>query len=574
MTIKRASKYLFVSFFLLHLVLVFAFAQRTGYTKDEFMRRRKALADRAKEGMIILFGETLPQQGAHFRQDNDFFYFTGIEDLGAGFVMNAKTGETHLFLPRQTAREEMVSGPNLLKDEKAKEKTGLANLYDVTYFDEFISRNMRSFSPAYLRLQPGDTMETSRSEVALFLGRKNRIHYNDQISLDNNRIQKLKERYPSFEFKDITPHIDALRMIKSAEEISVMRRNGKISAEAVKQAMLASRPGVFEYEIEAAAMHIVLRGGAKGAAYPPIVGSGPNSCVWHYEKNARKTEAGDLVLMDFGADLDQLCMDITRTWPVSGKFTNEQREVYQVVLEVEKACIEAYKPGATAADVQKHVEDILKKKGLDGRGLRGGFGHFVGMCVHDVGTRLQTLQEGMVFAIEPALYYPEKNIGIRVEDTVLITKDGCEVLTKNVPKEIDEVENLITAAKPRKLAGEPDRVSVQHILIAFKGSIAEEKVKRTPDEAQALAEQILERVKKGESFDALVKQYTDDEYPGIYKMTNFGIEPDKAKKEYSRSGMVKSFGDVSFGLSVNGIGLAVYDPRNSKYGWHIIKRLE
>jgi len=574
MTIKKTSKYLFVSFFLLHLMLGFSFAQRAGYSKDEFMRRRKALADHVKEGMIILFGEAMPQQGAHFRQDNDFFYFTGIEDLGAIFVMNGKTGETHLFLPRQTVREEMVSGPNLLKDEKAKEKTGLANLYDVTYFDEFISRNMRSFSPAYLRLQPGDTVDKSRSEVALFLGRKNRIHYNDQISLDNDRILKLKERYPFFEFKDITPHIDALRMIKSAEEIEVLRRNGKISAEAVKQAMLASRPGVFEYEIEAAAMQVVLRGGAKGPAYPPIVGSGPNTCVLHYEKNARKTAAGDLVLMDFGADLDQLCMDITRTWPVSGKFTQEQREVYQVVLEVEKACIGAYKPGATAADVQKHVEDVLKKKGLDGHGLRGGFGHFVGMCVHDVGMRVQALQEGMVFAIEPALYYPEKNIGIRVEDTVLITKDGCEVLTKNVPKEIDEVENLITAAKPRKLAGEPDRVAVQHILIAFKGSIPEEKVKRTPDEAQALAEQILERVKKGENFDAMVNQYTDDEYPGIYKMTNFGVEPDKAKKEYSRSGMVKSFGDVSFGLSVNGIGLAVYDPRTSKYGWHIIKRLE
>jgi Xaa-Pro aminopeptidase len=574
MRAKNTFKHLIVFFLLLILSLGLSFAQRTGYTKDEFMRRRKALADRAKEGMIILFGETLPQPGAHFRQDNDFFYFTGIEDLGAIFVMNAKTSETHLFLPRQAPREAMVSGPNLLSDEKAKEKTGLANLYDVTYFDEFISRNMRNFSPAYLRLQPGDTVDNSRSEVALFLGRKNRIHYNDQISPDNDRIQKLKERYPSFEFKDITPHIDALRMIKSAEEISVMRRNGKISAEAVKQAMLASRPGVFEYEIEAAAMQVVLRGGAKGAAYAPIVGSGPNSCIWHYEKNARKTKPGDLVLMDFGADLDQLCMDITRTWPASGKFTQEQREVYQVVLEVEKACIEAYKPGAGAADVQKHVEEVLKKKGLDSRGLRGGFGHFVGMCVHDVGPRLQTLQEGMVFAIEPALYYPEKNIGIRIEDTVLITKDGCEVLTKNVPKELDEIENLITAVKPRKLAGEPDRIAVQHILIAFKGSIPEEKVTRTPDEAQALAEQILERVKRGENFDTLVKQYTDDEYPGIYKMTNFGIEPDKAKKEYSRSGMVKSFGDVSFGLSVNGIGLAVYDQRTSKYGWHIIKRLE
>jgi Xaa-Pro aminopeptidase len=573
----RRKKFLtsaFVISLLLSWVQGVSFAQRAGYSKDEFVRRRAALAERAKEGMIILFGEAMPQPGAHFRQDNDFFYFTGVEDMNAVLIMNAKSGESHLFLPRQTPREEMVGGPNLLNNDKAKEKTGLTNLFDLTYFDEFISRNMRSFTTTWLRLQPGDAADNDRSEVALFRGRKNRLHYNDQISLDNYRVQKLKERYPAFEFKDITPHIDALRVVKSAGEIEIMKRNGRISAEAVKQAMLASRPGAFEYEIEAAAMHVILKGGARGAAYPPIVGSGPNSCTWHYERNSRKTEAGDLILMDFGADLDQLCMDITRTWPANGKFTKEQREVYEVVLEVEKACIEAYKPGVTSADVEKHVAEVMKQKGLDSRGLRGGLGHYVGMCVHDVGPRPQALQEGMVFAIEPALYYPEKSIGIRIEDTVLVTKDGYEVLTKGVPKEIDEIENLVSAVQPRKPAREPDRVAVQHILIAFKGSIPEAKVIRTSEEAQVLAVELLERIKKGEDFDALVKKYTDDEYPGIYRMSNIGLGPDKEKKEYPRAGMVRSFGDVSFSLPVGGVGLAVYDPQRSKYGWHIIKRLE
>ena len=573
----RRKKFLtsaFVISLLLSWVQGVSFAQRAGYSKDEFVRRRAALAERAKEGMIILFGEAMPQPGAHFRQDNDFFYFTGVEDMNAVLIMNAKSGESHLFLPRQTPREEMVGGPNLLNNDKAKEKTGLTNLFDLTYFDEFISRNMRSFTTTWLRLQPGDAADNDRSEVALFRGRKNRLHYNDQISLDNYRVQKLKERYPAFEFKDITPHIDALRVVKSAGEIEIMKRNGRISAEAVKQAMLASRPGAFEYEIEAAAMHVILKGGARGAAYPPIVGSGPNSCTWHYERNSRKTEAGDLILMDFGADLDQLCMDITRTWPANGKFTKEQREVYEVVLEVEKACIEAYKPGVTSADVEKHVAEVMKQKGLDSRGLRSGLGHYVGMCVHDVGPRPQALQEGMVFAIEPALYYPEKSIGIRIEDTVLVTKDGYEVLTKGVPKEIDEIENLVSAVQPRKPAREPDRVAVQHILIAFKGSIPEAKVIRTSEEAQVLAVELLERIKKGEDFDALVKKYTDDEYPGIYRMSNIGLEPDKEKKEYPRAGMVRSFGDVSFSLPVGGVGLAVYDPQRSKYGWHIIKRLE
>jgi Xaa-Pro aminopeptidase len=151
--------------------------------------------------------------------------------------------------------------------------------------------------------------------------------------------------------------------------------------------------------------------------------------------------------MDFGADLDYLCIDITRTWPASGKFTPEQREMYQVVLEVQKACIEAYRPDVTSKDVQKHVAEVMKRKGLDPRGEKGGIGHYVGMATHDVGLHGIPLQEGMVFAIEPGLYYPEKEIGIRIEDTILITKDGCEVLSKDVPKEIEEIERLMSAGK-------------------------------------------------------------------------------------------------------------------------------
>jgi len=147
--------------------------------------------------------------------------------------------------------------------------------------------------------------------------------------------------------------------------------------------------------------------------------------------------------MDFGGDLNYLTMDITRTWPVSGKFTAEQKKVYRAVLEVQKACIEAFKPGVTSKDVGDYVARRLKEKGIDPMGLRGGLGHLVGMCVHDVQISPLVLKEGMVMAIEPALYFPEKNLGIRIEDTVLITRDGCEVLTAAVPKEIEDIEALL-----------------------------------------------------------------------------------------------------------------------------------
>ena len=419
-------------------------AQRTGYSPEEFIRRRAALMAQVKDGAIILFGDASVPSGTHFRQDNDFFYFTGVEDLGAVLVMipSSRAGAT-LFLPQRSAREIQYDGPGLLEDADAKAKAGFADVKAVGDLDEFLARLTGSGAgKLYLRLSPRDKLDGARSETALWDGRRSRSHYNDQLSVDQYRIEKLRQRYPQLDFVDVAPAIDALRAIKTPEEIGVMRLNGALSAEAVRQAMLATRPGVFEYEIEAAAMGVVLKGGAKGAAYAPIVGSGPNSCVFHYEKNSRRVGDGEVVLMDFGADLDHLAMDITRTWPASGKFTDEQREVYRIVLEVEKACIEAYKPGATPQDVRDHVAAVMKAKGLDPRGQLGGFGHGVGLAVHDVPLG-GVLKEGMVFAIEPALYYPEKSFGVRIEDTVLITKTGCEVLTKGVPKEIDEVEKLL-----------------------------------------------------------------------------------------------------------------------------------
>jgi Xaa-Pro aminopeptidase len=406
------------------------FGQRTGYSREEFARRRQAVMEQAGGGLIVLFGNDRRDPGTHFRQDNDFYYFTGREDVNAILVMVPKTRASFLFLPEQNAREIMVEGANLLKDPKGADTAGVTAVYALGYVDEFLARNLGGTGQQlHVRLSPPDTVDGARSERDLFYARRSRTHYNDQPPIDYYRIAKLRERYPASTLVDITPRIDAMRVIKSAEEIAVLRRNGKLTADAVTQAMIAS-----------------LKGGAKGAAYAPIVGSGPNSCVWHYDENSRQTRDGDIVLMDFGADLDYEAMDITRTWPVNGVFTKDQREVYQLVLEVQKACIEAYKPGVTGADVQKFVAARLKEKGIDPGTLQGGLGHGVGMATHDVPLG-GTLREGMVFAIEPALYFPERNLGVRIEDTVLITKDGVEVLTRDVPKEIADIEALMAARR-------------------------------------------------------------------------------------------------------------------------------
>jgi len=420
-------------------------AQRTGYSSAEFIRRRAALMEGFQDGLILFFGDTTGRRagsnpGAHVRQDNDFYYFSGVEDLNAVLVMTPKTKQATLFLPKLNAGQIASDGPNLLEDPKAAEKAGFAGVFVLSSLDEFLARNAPRQGFVF-------RMQLAPREAYLSFARRSALHYNDQLPLDLHRVQKLKERFPGFVFEDMTPQIDALRVIKSAEEIEVLRRNGRISAEAVRQAMLETRPGVFEYEIEGAAMGAIIKGGARQAAFPPIVASGRNSCTLHYSRNDRRVEAGDVVLMDFGGELDYLAVDITRTWPAAGTFTAEQKEVYRTVLEVQKACLEAYRPGATAEDVARHVEAAAKAKGLDPRGLRGGFGHYVGMSVHDVGPRIERLKEGMVFAIEPALYFPERNFGVRIEDTVLITATGCEVLTRDVPKEIDEIERLFSKAR-------------------------------------------------------------------------------------------------------------------------------
>lgn len=443
------KKLLLVALLTICLTTLLAQAQTTtGYSAGEFERRRLALMEAVGDGLIILFASPGNTGAGHFRQDNDYYYYTGCEDANAILVMTPSTRECFLFAPLKTDREKVMEGGNSLDDPGTRERLGLKAIYPVSYFDEFLARlSGRSNLIFYLRLSAEDSVGSARSETALFLARQHRNPYNAQLGLNQFRAERFRKLYPAAQLRDITPFIDVMRMIKSEEEIAILRLNGRISAEAVKKAMLASRPGAYEYELEAVAVEVLLKNGCRGPAYPPIIGSGPNTCILHYEKNNRKMQAGELVLMDFGGDLNYLTMDITRTWPVSGRFTEEQKKIYRAVLEVQKACIEAFKPGVTNRDVQEFVARKMKEKGLDVLGLRGGLGHLVGMSVHDVQSPELVLKEGMVMAIEPGLYFPEKNIGIRIEDTVLITRDGCEVLTSGVPKEIEEIEALLARRK-------------------------------------------------------------------------------------------------------------------------------
>ena len=419
-------------------------AERMGYPPAEFTARRQALAKALGKGTVVLFGRTAPPAGIRFRQDNDFFYFTGNQDLNAAMVLEAPSGAATLYLPPQTAREIRALGKNWLSDPELGKPWGFEAIRPLGELPAVLARVSGAAEPLlWLRLQAGDEADINRGEHASDLARRLANVGGTHLSEDASRAAYVRSQFPSLQVSDVTPFVDRLRTIKSAREIEILRANGRISAEAIRRAILATRQNGFEYEIEAEATYWMFRNGVQGNSFPPIVGSGPNVNVWHYQANGRQYKDGDLVVMDYGGALDYLGVDITRTWPVSGQFTPDQLKAYQCALEAQKAIIAAMTVGATRAQTREIGAAVYKKYGFPGG---AGAGHYVGMSVHDVGDGSLPFQPGMVIAVEPIIEDASKQLHVRIEDTVLITEKGPEILTSGVPKEIDEVLALVREA--------------------------------------------------------------------------------------------------------------------------------
>lgn len=422
-------------------------AERLGYPPAEFAARRQVLAKALGTGTVVLFGRTEPQAGIRFRQDNDFFYLTGNEDLNAATVMNVATGAATLYLPPQSAGEIRALGKNWLEDPEAGKPWGFAAIRPLAELPGALARVAGAADPVlWMRLAAGDESDISRGEHAADLSRRLVNVGGTYLSEDANRVSYFRTHFPALQIKDLTPALDRIRTIKSAREIEVLRANGRISAEAIRRAILATRQNGFEYEIEAEATYWMYRNGIQGNSFAPIVGSGPNVNIWHYADNGRQYADGDLVVMDYGGALDYLGVDITRTWPVLGEFNPDQLKAYQCALEAEIAIIAAMTVGATRQDTRAIGQAIYAKYGFPGGASAG---HFVGMTVHDVGDSSLPFRPGMVIAVEPIIEDASKQLHIRIEDTVLITEKGPEILTIGVPKEVDRILALVREARAR-----------------------------------------------------------------------------------------------------------------------------
>ncbi len=405
--------------------------------------RRALLRERIGQGVLVFRGLPEPRGYQPFEQDKSFWYLTGVEGPDAALVMDAESGREVLLLPKPNARFEAWDGELWdSADEWVGPLTGFLEVRPSTELEAVIEELLGEDEGRSLwtSLYPNVTGMDASDRVRAFDRRQERDELDGRVSRERALAQHLEQRFERT-VQDCSKELTAMRFVKTTEEIEALRRAGLSGALAMLEGIRSTRAGLGEWEIASLMSFVQVREGARGPAYYPIVGSGPNSCVLHYSAVSRSMRNGELLLVDFGGEVDQYTTDITRTWPVNGKFSDEQAEFYDAVLAAQLAAIAAVKPGLRLSTVANAANKVLIASGY-GEFIRHGVSHYIGLEVHDPSPDL-ALEVGAVFTIEPGLYDPERNIGVRIEDVVVVTEGGCEVLTAGVPKSRADMERLV-----------------------------------------------------------------------------------------------------------------------------------
>lgn len=420
-----------------------AFAQTT-FDKEEFRARRAKLGERLGDGAAIVFGAESHIYPVKFRQSPDFFYLTGIEEPGSVLVINGPRKASFVFVPKRSPAKIAAEGPGVREMSNAAEFYGISVL-PIESFYTYLGAATRGAAKLHLQLTPPDDLQFARSESADEAADRMQNTVFRQEPEILRLVGEVRKWKPGLPAVDVNPLLDELRWVKTPYEIERMRKAGAIAAEALREAMKGTRPGMYEYEIEAAARFVQTKRGARGDAFTPIVASGPNTIVYHYIANNRQMQAGEIVYFDYGADFDYYTSDITRTWPVSGRFTEEQEKWYRCILEARDAIIAAMKPGVSVNDLKKAAEPVYKKHGFLEQYVDGGryVGHFVGLSVHDPGDEAKPFVPGVVFNVEPVIEFADRKTHLRLEDTILITAAGSENLTAAAPVALEEIYALV-----------------------------------------------------------------------------------------------------------------------------------
>lgn len=414
--------------------------------QNVYAARRAAMMEKLEPGAILVLysGESVPcsmDEGYAFEANHHFFYLTGLRRENMALVMDkaGKEPKTALFIEEAIPSMERWTGKRVTKEE-AKEITGIA---DVRYIDSVES---------YI----GRMVDREWVESAYYDCYRNAM--NDVDSYNMAKAKKFAAAYPTVQLRNAHPILSGMRMRKDEVEVALTREAIALTDKGLRRILSTIAPGQMEYQAQAEFEYAIRHGGAEGTAFPTIAGSGINGCMLHYGTNHCVMEDGKLLLLDLGAKVKGYCADITRTYPVNGKYTERQKQIYDIVLAANQEVAKAAKPGMTCAqlnDICKKVlaEGLIRIGKIEsaeeiGKYYMHGVSHHLGIDTHDATDPKQPeLAPGMIITNEPGLYIDEEEIGIRIEDDLLITEDGCEVLSKDVMRTTEEIEAFMAEVK-------------------------------------------------------------------------------------------------------------------------------
>ena len=424
----------------------------TPLSQDFYIKNRQKLKEKLLPKSLAVFhsNDILPTNAdgtVRFRQNNDIFYLTGIDQEESVLVVCPDFPDPNLrevlFLRETNEHIAIWEGHKYTKDE-ALANSGIENIQWVSNFDSVLNTLMSLSENVFL-----NTNEHLRAAVVV-------------ETRDARFIKTCKERYLLHHYHRVAPIMHALRAVKGKEEIDQMQIACDITEKGFRRILSFVKPDVTEYEIEAEFIHEFIRNRSKGFAYEPIIASGPNACVLHYIENKEVCKDGDLILMDVGAEYGNYNADMTRTIPVNGRFTKRQKEVYNAVLRVQRGAVDILRPGTNIQEYHKEVGlmmqfELLSLGLLDQTDIKNqdpktpaykkyfmhGTSHHLGLDVHDVGTMHEPITAGMIFTVEPGIYIPKENLGIRLENNIVILEDGYFDLMRNIPIVAEEIEDLM-----------------------------------------------------------------------------------------------------------------------------------
>jgi Xaa-Pro aminopeptidase len=436
---------------------------QTDFTAEDFQKRHAKIYEAIGDNFAIIQGAEYVQGFIVFRQSNTFYYLSGIETPGAYLLLDGKRKKTTLYLPHRDGERERGEGQKLSAEdgELVMRISGADEVRAVEKMAvDFTYRFLRGPDvPAlYTPHQPDEKFLQSRDEMLMGQGRRLADPFDGRPSKAGHFINKIRLQYPQFDIRDLSPTLDHMRTIKDKKEVDLIRKASQLAGLGIMEAMRSTKPGVMEYQLEAATQFVYKNNGAKGFSYNPIVGGGQNAWMGHYSANSEPLNDGDLILMDTAPDYHYYTSDVTRMWPVNGKYNDDQRLLYGYVIEFHKTFLRHIRPGISSTQLMDEVfadmrkvfdkmtfsKEIYRKACEDALTFRGALQHPVGLSVHDVGNfKAMPLTEGMVFSIDPMIWVPEEKLYIRMEDIVVVTKDGVENLSGNLPIEMDEIEKIM-----------------------------------------------------------------------------------------------------------------------------------